>query len=81
MFYARGGGGGSPRRQAWGVVFFCENPRRRGDFQEGEGLRGREGGIGEFFWGGLIIFFRGRNVLQVLLIVVVAVAVGSSIAS
>ena len=31
---------------------FIENQEGGGGFQEGEGPRGREGGIGEFFWGG-----------------------------
>ena len=43
--------------------FFLKIPRG-GGFQEGKGPRGREGGIGEFFWGGPKIIFRGRNVHQ-----------------
>ena len=53
------GGGG-------GIVFFIENPRRGGGFQEGKGPRGRKGGIGECLGGGglAIFFFQGRNVHQ-----------------
>ena len=47
---------------------FIENPRRGGGGRPGgaEGLGGCLRRIGEFFGGGgLIFFFRGRNVLQV----------------
>ena len=52
-FFLLGEGEGGVRgaRSGGGSGFFTEDPRGRG-FQEKEGLRGREGGIGDFFGGG-----------------------------
>ena len=67
FFLLRGGGRGSPAKGGGGADFLL-NPRRGVSRRE----RGRGGGrvsgrIGEFGGGGgLNIFFRGRNVHQVL---------------
>ena len=66
IFSARGGGWGSPRRrEGWGIGFFIENPRREGGFfRTGGAGRVSAANWGEFWGGGLNIFFRGRNVHQ-----------------
>ena len=69
FFSARGGGRGSPRPPGGGVAEFLLK------IPEGGGVsrrRGRGAGrclqrIGDFWGGGLNIFFRGRNVHQVIL--------------
>ena len=65
-FFFCSGRGGRYRgaRRGVGSVSLLKIPRRGGGLPGGEGLGVRLWGIGEFFGGGVNIFFRCRNVHQ-----------------